>query len=127
VLGVNRAVLYVEDQDTAKEFWTQKMGCEVVQDTPYKPGERWLEVRTPDKGMILVLSPRLEGYVHPVAPEGLPHSNLFFTCDDIQQTYSDLSARGVEFAEPPSKQPWGWWSLFTDQDGVRYALNQRGD
>jgi lactoylglutathione lyase len=127
MLGVNRATLYVEDQDTAKEFWTQKMGCELVQDTPYKPGERWLEVRTPDKAMILVLAPRVEGYDRPAAPDELPHSNLFFTADDIQETYEELSARGVEFPAPPSKQPWGWWSMFVDQDGTRFALNQRGE
>jgi hypothetical protein len=34
--------------------------------------------------------------------------------------------RGVEFAEEPSRQFWGWWAVFRDPDGNSYGLGQRG-
>jgi predicted enzyme related to lactoylglutathione lyase len=50
---------------------------------------------------------------------------VFFYADDLQQTYNELTARGVEFPLPPVQQPFGWWSLFADPDGNRSALVPR--
>ena len=121
ISGVSKVVVDVDDQDRAKAFWTDVMGFELVQDTPYgDDGTRWLEVRTPDKQTILVLSPR-HGE-RPTAPDTLPTSNLFFACEDLQRTYEELSARGVEFPQPPAQLSFGWWSLFNDSEGTRFAL-----
>jgi predicted enzyme related to lactoylglutathione lyase len=122
--GVTQVVVEVEDQDRAKRFWTETMGFELVQDAPYGE-ERWLEVRTPDKAVVLVLGVR-QGK-RPTAPDpSLPTSNVMFYAEDLQQTYEELRARGVEFPQPPVQQPWGWWSLFQDPDGTRFALVPRG-
>ncbi|HZD03033.1 MAG TPA: VOC family protein [Actinomycetes bacterium] len=124
--GVSKVVVEVEDQDRAKEFWTGTMGFEVVQDSPYGE-ERWLEVRTPDKNIIMVLSVRRGPSARSWSiPESLPTSSVLFYCDDLQQTYQELTARGVEFAQPPVQMPFGWWSMFRDPDGTRYALTPRG-
>ena len=57
-------------------------------------------------------------------PDELPHSPVFFNCADIEATYRQLSERGVRFPTPPARQHFGWWSLFEDPDGTRYALGQ---
>jgi len=122
--GVTQVVIGVEDQDRAKVFWTQGLGFELVQDAPYGR-ERWLEVRTPDGAVVVVLD--LRKGPRPAAPgPGLPTSNVSFYADDLQQTYQELRARGVEFPQPPVEQPFGWWSLFEDPDGNRFALVPRG-
>ena len=36
----------------------------------------------------------------------------------------ELRARGVEFPLPPARQHFGWWALFEDNEGTRYALGQ---
>jgi hypothetical protein len=36
-----------------------------------------------------------------------------------------LTARGVEFPQPPVRQPFGSWSLFQDSEGNRFALVPR--
>jgi predicted enzyme related to lactoylglutathione lyase len=122
--GVTQVVIEVEDQDRAKEFWTEKLGFGLVQDAPYGEG-RWLEVRTPDEAVVLVLAAR-KGQ-RPTAPDpSLPTSNVMFYAPDLQQTYQQLTARGVRFPQPPVRQPWGWWSLFADPDGNHFALVPRG-
>lgn len=128
ITGVSKVVLTVRDCDTAKEFWVDKLGFSVHTDAAYGEGMRWLEVTSPDGSITLVLDGKSPNHAadRPV-PEELPHSNVFFTCEDIQQTYAELVAKGVKFPEPPSRQHWGWWSMFEDQDGTRHALNQRGD
>lgn len=100
------------------------MGFTLLQDSPMGPGEdapRWIEVAPPDGNVILVL----------FTPEGQQDrvgtfSNVLFVCDDILKTYQELSARGVEFPEPPRQEFWGWWATFKDPDGNTYGLGQRG-
>jgi predicted enzyme related to lactoylglutathione lyase len=122
VRGIRQVLLEVEDQDRALGFWTGLMGFELVQDAPYGD-ERWLEVRTPDHSVSVVLS--LRKGEPPTAPEQLPTSNVFFYCDDLPRTYEELRARGVEFPQPPVRQPFGWWSMFQDSEGNRFALTPR--
>jgi predicted enzyme related to lactoylglutathione lyase len=119
--GVSQVIVDVEDQDRALKFWTETLEFEVAQDAPYGEAGRWLEVRTPDKATILVL--RLRQGDRPTAPEQLPTSNVFFYCSDLPATYDALRARGVEFPQPPVRQSWGWWSMFEDQEGNRFALH----
>ena len=124
ISGVSKVVLTVRDCDAAKQFWVERMGFTVQTDAEYGEGARWLEVRSPS-GVTLVLDGKSPGHATDRAvPEELPHSNVFFTCEDIEKTYAELTERGVRFPQPPVRQPWGWWSLFEDQDGTRYALNQ---
>jgi predicted enzyme related to lactoylglutathione lyase len=125
ITGVGKVVVPVADQDRAKEFWTERVGFEVTRDET-SGDERWIEVSPPGAGPVLVLSPRPPGQPRPEVPEMLPHSPIFFTCEDIQQTHRDLTGRGVEFAAPPGQMHFGWWALFTDNEGTRYALGQWG-
>jgi lactoylglutathione lyase len=123
ISGVSKVVLPVDDQERAREFWTNRMGFDLCRDVSYGD-ERWIEVSPPDGSPILVLSRRTPREPRPEVPEDLPHSPLFFNCADIGATYYDLSRRGVEFCAPPRRKHFGWWSLFEDPDGTRYALGQ---
>ncbi len=122
ITGVRKVYVPVDDQETSLRFWTETIGFELVTDQTYGP-ERWIEVAPPDHRVLLVLSPRHGARQEP-ASERLPHSDLFFTCDDIEATHAELSARGVTFPAPPARQHFGWWSLFADPEGTRYALGQ---
>jgi predicted enzyme related to lactoylglutathione lyase len=120
--AVRSVGIYARDQERAKQFWTETMGFALLQDAPFGEGERWIEIQPPRDDLILVL----------YTPKEQQHlvgtfSNVLFTCDDIQQTYEQLSARGVEFPDPPRKEFWGWWAMFKDPDGNSYGLGQRGE
>ncbi len=117
--------LRVLDQQRALDFYTNVLGCTLVSDQPMGPGAdapRWIEVRLPQDDTLLIL----------FTPQGQEDrigqfSNVLFHCDDIEQTHRELTARGVEFAEAPRKEFWGWWAVFKDPDGNTYGIGQRGD
>jgi predicted enzyme related to lactoylglutathione lyase len=124
ISGVGKVVVAVDDQERAKDFWTNRIGFEVTADAPYGDGERWLEVAPPDRSIALVLSRRPAGEPRREVDDWLPHSPVFFNCEDIEQTHRELTERGVRFAAPPAEMPFGWWALFEDDEGTRYALGQ---
>jgi catechol 2,3-dioxygenase-like lactoylglutathione lyase family enzyme len=124
IRSVRSVGIYVGDQDRAKQFFTASLGFELIQDTPMgaEPGApRWIEVAPPDRNVLLVLFTPAEQQDRIGT-----FSNVLFDCDDIHKTYEELRAKGVEFAEEPTRQFWGWWAVFKDPDGNTYGLGQRG-
>jgi len=122
VLAVNKISLNVRDQDAAKTFWVDRMGFEVVTDEPMgdSGAARWIEVRSPRDGVELVL------FSHRFDESKIGTlCGVLFTCDDIERTHRELTARGVEFPDAPSRQSWGWWATFADNEGNLYGLGQR--
>jgi predicted enzyme related to lactoylglutathione lyase len=49
---------------------------------------------------------------------------VFLITDDIQSDYDDMTARGVEFTEPPTQMPYGIDSGFRDPSGNSVRLTQ---
>lgn len=123
ITGIKKIIVPVDDEERAKAFWTTQLGFEVVRDEIYGD-ERWIEVSPPNQPLVLVLSRRRPDEPRREVPDRLPHSDIFFTCDDIQPTYRELIERGVKFAVPPSELYFGWWSMFEDNEGTRYVLGQ---
>ena len=125
ITGVAKVVVPVDDQERAREFWTGAIGFNVVMDERYGD-ERWIEVEAPDRSVVLVLSCRPADEPRRQVPDALPHSNVFFTCEDIEQTYTELTERGVRFPVQPTEMHFGSWSMFEDWEGTRFALGQWG-
>ncbi|MGW5643250.1 glyoxalase superfamily protein [Saccharopolyspora sp. NPDC003752] len=125
VQGISKVVVPVRDQQRAKRFWSEVVGFTVTTDAPYDDeGNRWVEVTAPDGVSTLILSAsETDQAIFPVY-DGIPSATFFLYADDIEQTYRELSAKGVEFSEPPVRQPWGWWSTFLDSEGNRVTLQQ---
>jgi predicted enzyme related to lactoylglutathione lyase len=114
------ASIPTSDQDRALAFWTEKVGFRVATDQPMGPGRRWIELSIPgaETGVVLF------------TPEGQEDRigtffNGSFSCDDVDYTFRQMSAKGVEFEGPPEKQPWGVFAKFKDPDGNTFVLSSR--
>ena len=52
------------------------------------------------------------------------HAGIAICVPDVDAAYRELSAKGVRFAMPPTKQPWGgYMALFADPDGNIFYLD----
>jgi lactoylglutathione lyase len=125
ISGISQVSVPVDDQERALRFWSEAVGFEVITDADYR-GERWIEVSPPNGSPRLVLEQRPQDQPRPQVPPEMPHSPVFFTCEDIAETHREMSERGVRFSTPPRKMEFGWWAVFEDEDGTRYALGQHG-
>ena len=110
----------VRDQDRAIEFYTTKLGFEIVTDQPMGPGQRWIELGIPRADTRVVLF-TMQGYEDRI---GTP-SNVVFSSDNVERTAEQLAAKGVEFVQPAKKEPWGTSAIFKDVDGNQFVLSSR--
>jgi predicted enzyme related to lactoylglutathione lyase len=109
----------VRDQSKALEFYTKKLGFQILTDQPFG-AQRWIELMIPgaDTGVVLFTSPGQEDRIG-------TFSNIAFWSDDVQKTYQELTGRGVEFQQPPKKESWGTSAIFKDLDGNVFALSSK--
>ena len=108
------------DQDRALKFWTEQLGFRVLTDQPFDDKQRWIELRVGNSDTRIVLFMFDE--------QGLKPGSAFngaLACDSVERTYEELTARGVEFIAPPTKQPWGTFAMFKDPDGNQFVLSSR--
>ncbi|MFC7343995.1 VOC family protein [Saccharopolyspora griseoalba] len=125
VRGVSKVVVPVRDQQRALEFWTEVVGFTATTDVPYDDrGTRWIEVTAPNGTSTFVLSASESDREAFREVDGVLTAPFFLYADDVERTHAELSAAGVVFPDPPSRQPWGWWSSFLDSEGNRFVLQQ---
>lgn len=105
----------VEDQQRALDFYTGKLGFKVATDQAFGEGMRWLELRIPGAETKVVLWPGKPGGFQPVA----------WQADNVEKTYEELTARGVEFHQPPKKESWGTSAMFRDSEGNEFVLSTK--
>jgi predicted enzyme related to lactoylglutathione lyase len=129
------AGVWVHDQDEALAFYTEKLGWEVRADvTVAELGNfRWLTVGPAGQPEVAVVLNAVPG--PPVMDAGTAEQvqslmakgwagNVLLTTDDVQASYEELAARGVEFVEEPEERPYGIDSAFRDPSGNRFRLMQ---
>lgn len=123
--------IHVIDQDSAYDFYINKLGFNLVDDIPMEPDTRWLTVSPPDQpDLQLVLFPVKVSKMFPKETAetliSLIKQGIFgcgvLTCNDIFATYEELVAKGVEFIKPPTKEFYGTEALFKDDSGNYFSL-----
>lgn len=107
----------VRDQNRALQFYTEKLGFRVKTDQEFSPTQRWIELSIPgaETGIVLFTP---EGHEQRIGT----FVNTSWEVDDVQKTYDELQAKGVEFAGPPQSQAWGAFAKMRDSEGNQIVL-----
>jgi predicted enzyme related to lactoylglutathione lyase len=107
----------VADQARAVAFYTEKLGFEVATDAPFGPGLRWIELTIPGAATQLTLftPPGQESRIGTFI-------GIVFEAEDINATYAEMVAKGVEFTKPPTQESWGTSAIFKDSEGNSFVL-----
>jgi uncharacterized glyoxalase superfamily protein PhnB len=138
VIRIANAQLWVNDQDEALAFYTEKIGMEVRMDVtlPEMGNFRWLTVGPvgqDDVSIVLmaipgapVMDPETADQVRALLAKGFA-GTVFLTTDDCRAAYDELKARGVEFSGEPEEQPYGIDTGFRDPSGNQIRITQVRD
>jgi catechol 2,3-dioxygenase-like lactoylglutathione lyase family enzyme len=133
ITRITHTCIYVLNQDSAYDFYVNKLGFKVQTDAPMGGGARWLTVTPPEQ-------PELEITLFLVAEGGMfdketvqtmkalikkgTFGAAVFTCKDIFATYEELKSKGVVFKKTPTKEFYGYEALFLDDSGNWFSLSQ---
>ena len=133
ITKMTHVCVYVLNQESAYDFYVNKLGFKVHTDAPMGEGVRWLTVVPPDQ-------PELEITLFLVAEGSMFSKEATQTmvdlikkgtfgpgvlgCKDILATYEELKAKGVEFKKSPTKEFYGYEALFVDDSGNWFSLSQ---
>ena len=134
MIKIANAQLWVQDQDEALAFYTEKVGMEVRADVtvPELGNFRWLTVGLAGQDVSIVLMaipgpPVMDAetteQVRTLTAKGFA-GTIFLTTDDCQASYEELKGRGVDFVEEPEERPYGIDSAFRDPSGNHIRLTQ---
>ena len=126
--------IFVLDQDSAYDFYVNKLGFKVNTDAPMGPGMRWLTVSPPEQpDFEISLMHIKEGMVFnedsAKVMRTLVEKGTFgfgvFECKDLMATYTELTEKGVEFMSPPKQEAYGFAAVFKDDSGNWFSLSQK--
>ena len=115
VTAVGTVIVTVSDQDSAVEFFTEKLGFEKRSDSAYGDGQRWVDVAPVGAATtIAVVPPMSENQ-----PGG--ETGIAFATDDIDSDHADLRERGVDVDDEIMRMgdPVPPMFFFRDPDGNR--------
>lgn len=131
---ISHVSIYVLDQDSAYDFYVNKLGFQVATDATMGPGMRWLTVTPPEQPDIeITLMAIISGMMFDEESAEqmikLVKRGTFgytvFECNDIYATYEELKAKGVEFTKAPKEEFYGIEALFKDDSGNGFSLGQK--
>lgn len=134
ITKMNHVSIFVLDQDSAYEFYVNKLGFKVHTDAAIGPGKRWLTICPPeqpdleislmgiDEGMMFKKDSAAQ--MRELVKRGTFGFGVF-ECNDLQATYEEMKAKGVMFKKAPTKEFYGFEALFTDDSGNWFSLGEK--
>ena len=121
---IGHIALVVKDYDEAIQFYTQKLGFELVEDTVLSETKRWVLVapKGSNQCSLLLAQAANEQQLSRVGNQTGGRVFLFLYTDDFQRDYQRMLANNVHFVREPKVEPYGTVAVFEDLYGNLWDL-----
>lgn len=122
--AIATVALVVADYDEAIGFYRDRLGFDLVEDTPLGAGKRWVMVAPKGgKGARLLLA-RADGEAQAarIGDQTGGRVGFFLETDDFARDHEAFLAAGVRFLEAPRHEPYGTVAVFEDLYGNKWDL-----
>ncbi len=121
---VGQIMLYVDNQEEALNFWTEKVGFTVISEEDNGQGMRWIEIASSKEAetSIVLHNKELISKMQPELNLGTP--SLLFFSKNLDQLHSDLSNKNVtvgEIVNMGSRKVFN----FADSEGNYFAVMEK--
>ena len=121
---IGSVALLVRDYDEAIDFFVNKLGFTLVEDSDRGGGKRWVLIAPPGATGTRLLLAKADGLNQEVAIGRQTGGRvfLFLHTDDFWRDYRAMVSKGVEFLEKPREEPYGRVVVFQDLYGNKWDL-----
>jgi catechol 2,3-dioxygenase-like lactoylglutathione lyase family enzyme len=124
ITNISILTLWVTDQDSAKQFYLDKLGFIEGTDVTLGDGFRWVTIKHPDQPELQVSlsvpGPPLDDQAAEAIRRALANGTMGgfgMSTDDCRKTYEELLAKGVTFIQDPADRPYGVEAILRDNSG----------
>ena len=118
--------LVVKEYDEAIDFYVNKLGFTLIEDTPLSETKRWVVVAPSPASECRLLLAKASGdeQLSRVGNQAGGRVFLFLHTDDISRDIQQLNEKGVKIVRPPGKEVYGTVAVFEDLYGNLWDLIQ---
>ena len=115
--------IVVPDYDAGIDFYVNKLGFELLEDTPRSPTKRWVRV-APKGAETAILLAKADGPAQAAAIGNQTGGRVgfFLHTDDFARDHAAMLANGVTFREDPRHEAYGTVAVFEDPFGNLWDL-----
>ena len=117
--------LVVNDYDEAIEFYTKKLGFNLLDDTPQSETKRWVLVQPKGGGCCLLLAKGVgEKQRSQIGNQAGGRVFLFLSTDNFERDFKALIENGIRIVREPKTEVYGRVAVFADLYGNLWDLIQ---
>ncbi len=118
--------LVIRDYDEAIEFYREKLGFVIIEDTQVEDRKRWVLMAPPGSSETRLLLARAASpeQIARVGDQTGGRVSFFLHTDDFWRDYQQFRSRGVNFRRPPKDESYGTVDVFEDLYGNLWDLLQ---
>ncbi|EUJ22907.1 glyoxalase [Listeria grandensis FSL F6-0971] len=122
---IGQVMIYVNDQDAAAKFWTEKVGFVIKSENEPNAAERWIEIApTKDAATTFVLQDKVA--VAKAQPEmNLGTPSILLYGDNLDAMYEDFKAKGITVGALVDIPNMGRVFNFADPENNYFAILQK--
>ena len=116
--------LVVKDYDEAINFYTEKLGFFLIEDTWLSETKRWVLIspRGDDSCKLLLAKAANEQQLSRVGNQTGGRVFLFLYTNDFKRDYDAYRSKGIEFVREPLQEAYGTVAVFKDLYGNLWDL-----
>ena len=121
---IGSIALLVENYDNAIEFYTGKLGFDLIEDIDLGEGKRWVQVSPPNSSgtNLLLAQASTTEQLKAVGNQTGGRVFLFLQTNNFWRDYERMKESGVKFEEEPRIEKYGTVVVFRDLYGNKWDL-----
>lgn len=121
--SIGKITLYVNNQNEARDFWTEKMGFIVRLEQQMGADQKWLEVGPEYGGGTSFVLYDKEKMKTQNPDVNVGHPSIILCTGDLENAHREMKERGVRIGDI-MKMPYGSMFQFYDMDGNVFLLRE---
>jgi catechol 2,3-dioxygenase-like lactoylglutathione lyase family enzyme len=120
---LSQIAIVVRDYDEAIDFYVNKLGFVLLEDSRMSDTKRWVRVQPPGGGCGLLLAKAVgEKQEYSIGNQTGGRVFLFLHTDDLDRDHKNLQAHNIRIVREPSTEEYGKVLVFADLYGNLWDL-----
>lgn len=126
VQWIAQVAIVVKDYDEAIDFYLNKLGFHLIEDTKLSEDKRWVLIAPPGakECRLLLAKAANEKQISSIGNQTGGRVFLFLFTDDFWRDYNKMIENGIHFSRAPKNEEYGTVAVFDDLYGNLWDLIQ---